>query len=907
MVFSELTNFLIKHSSKNFKDDVITHTRIGSKEDNLYGGSYVIKPDELNEFYKLYYEAVFVRGEKEYLTEVQPHSNNHTGNDKTSPIYVDLDFRYDMSITNRQHNKHTIDNIVFAYCEIFKDIFVFNGSPTFDIFVFQKDKVNIVEDKNITKDGIHMLFDLKADHITNQILRQKIIDKCVEDGIFSSLPLVNSLDDIFDEGISKKKTNCQMYGSQKPHNEPYKLTNHYSVEVDADDGEFMFNELDVKDFDLKSNFYKLSVQNQFSCAFPITDKFDKEHKSFLENSKNKKTTRNHILNKKNEMNCETDTESISDLGDMDLTKYEDMGDIDLQLSILEPCFQKGQYNNWMKIGCILKKTLPYEDAVSYFIEHSYIAPFDNEADKQKNINMFNSWNTNNGYTKKSLMKMCKDINKDLTFKLFPYENFNGYVKDATDVSQLVEKIQDTIIRNTRFDGIKWYCLIDNNLWLIADPETNITKEVLRYIDYNKNYIDELFRFTDSPQEKKIFTNELTALLKFRTSITNSTSITNKIKKMLSSKILDKNFALNLDSKKDIWAFKNGVLNLKNGAFRRGFRSDDYLTTHLDFDYNKKFDETKLANLKEQFKKVLNYNDEHLNYFMSIIGACMTGNADKLKEMYFGVDGCDGIGNNGKTNTLTIFNMIFNCYIYKTNKTFLEASNTKSHKQLVMMKGKRIVWADEWGKGLPNYELLKITADGTNCENEVMYGTSEGILIMFKMFILTNHTPNLSSDEDAVYNRFRQITFGSHFDTQGITIEENYEKLQFIADVNMRDNIVNNYKNEMIAWVLEYSKKFLIDYKLPPIPEKFVNDTKETKNANDKFKTIIDEYYERCDVDDENEYVSMYELMDRSGIKNNKTIISKMKQIGFPTRYDKNKMKNRKKGIFYGIKEKIDEE
>jgi hypothetical protein len=29
-----------------------------------------------------------------------------------------------------------------------------------------------------------------------------------------------------------------MYGSQKPHNEPYKLTNHYSVEVDADDGEF---------------------------------------------------------------------------------------------------------------------------------------------------------------------------------------------------------------------------------------------------------------------------------------------------------------------------------------------------------------------------------------------------------------------------------------------------------------------------------------------------------------------------------------------------------------------------------------------------------------------------------------------------------------------------------------------
>jgi len=50
----------------------------------------------------------------------------------------------------------------------------------------------------------------------------------------------------------------------------------------------------------------------------------------------------------------------------------------------------------------------------------------------------------------------------------------------------------------------------------------------------------------------------------------------------------------LDSKKNILAFENGVLNQKNGAFRKGFRSDDYLTTHLDFKYDKDYDETKLA-------------------------------------------------------------------------------------------------------------------------------------------------------------------------------------------------------------------------------------------------------------------------------------------------------------------------
>lgn len=912
MVFSDLSKFLKEHTATNFPQDVITHTRIGSRENNIYGGSYVIKPAELNEFYKLYYDAVFVRGEKEYLTEVQPHHNKYNTPYPCSPIYVDLDFRFDINITNRQHNKETIDNILCAYLDTFKDMFVFNGSPTFDIFVFQKDNVNIVKDKNMTKDGIHLLFDLKADHITNQLLRKKIMDKCIEDGIFKSLPLINTLDDIFDEGISKKTTNCQMYGSQKPNNEPYRLTNHYSVEVDSDDGEFMLNELNINDFNLKNNFYKLSVQNQMSYEFPKTDKFDKEHKSFLNISKNKNTISNHRINKKNEMDCQTDSESISDVGDMDLSKFADMGDIDIQLSILEPCFKKGQYNNWIKIGCILKKILPYEEALNYFIQHSYVAPFDNETDKQKNIDLFKSWNKPNGYNKRSLMKMCKEINEPLFYLLFPYEKFDGYLKNPADCCEIVEKMQHSILRNTRFDGKEWYCLNEKNLWLIADPEKNITNETLRYIDYNKFILDT--KFTDvnddddgATDKKQIIADQISYLLSFRGKVTNSTIMTNKIKKMLSSILKDTHFASKLDTKKDIWAFKNGILNLKTGSFRTGFRSDDYLTTHLDFDYNKNYDETKLAFLKEQFKKVLNYNEEHLKYFMSIVGACLTGNADKLKQIYFGVDGCDGIGNNGKTNTLSIINDIFDCYVYKTNKTFLEASNTKVHKQLTMMKGKRIVWADEWGKGLPNYELLKIIADGLKYENEVMYGTSEEILIMFKMWILTNHTPNLSSDESAVYNRFRQITFGSHFDTQGITIEENIEKLQFIADINLRDNIVNNYKNEMIAWVLEYSKKFLINYKLPPIPEKFVNDTNETKNANDKFKQIIEDYYEPCDVNDDCECVSIYELMDKSGIKNNKMIISKMKQIGFPTRYDKDKQKNKKKGVFYGIREKIDED
>ena len=72
-----------------------------------------------------------------------------------------------------------------------------------------------------------------------------------------NLPLTNSWKEVFDEGISKGTTNWQLFGSRKPHNEAYELTYHYNISVDEDDGEFMMEEKNIKDFNLKENFHLL--------------------------------------------------------------------------------------------------------------------------------------------------------------------------------------------------------------------------------------------------------------------------------------------------------------------------------------------------------------------------------------------------------------------------------------------------------------------------------------------------------------------------------------------------------------------------------------------------------------------------------------------------------------------------
>jgi hypothetical protein len=140
----DLGEFLSKHNAKTLNKPS-THTRIASPELNIYGGNYSIEKDELPLYYRLYYENVFVKGRKEYLTESQPK-------DGTGPIAVDFDFRYDYDVTERQHTIGHIQDVIQLYLEELKELLVFREKTPFPIFVMEKPHVNRVAAKSITKD-----------------------------------------------------------------------------------------------------------------------------------------------------------------------------------------------------------------------------------------------------------------------------------------------------------------------------------------------------------------------------------------------------------------------------------------------------------------------------------------------------------------------------------------------------------------------------------------------------------------------------------------------------------------------------------------------------------------------------------------------------------------------------------
>ena len=100
---SKYQQFLKSHSTK--EKESITHTRIGDRDSKIYGGAYCIPESDIGQFYDLYSKCVIEGTLKEYLTEKQLQDKG--------PIVIDLDFRYPVTTTVRQHTKeHIIDFIL---------------------------------------------------------------------------------------------------------------------------------------------------------------------------------------------------------------------------------------------------------------------------------------------------------------------------------------------------------------------------------------------------------------------------------------------------------------------------------------------------------------------------------------------------------------------------------------------------------------------------------------------------------------------------------------------------------------------------------------------------------------------------------------------------------------------------
>ena len=251
MSSSMFSNNSYKEFMKNHKardGELVTHTRIGDVEKhNVYPGKYHIPSEDLPEFYELYKDHVFVKNNKEYLTEKQM--------EKDPVLCVDFDFRYENTVQKRQHHILHYDHMVcLPYFETLMEFCDFpENCDEIKVFIMEKPNVNILPE--YTKDGIHLIMGCRVDRTVQKEIRKLVLDRIKNE---FTLPLINSWDDVIDKAITNGSNNWQLLGSRKPGHEAYEV-----IRISSFTKEKKFKSYELDEVDC---FPLVSVQNE---NFPI--------------------------------------------------------------------------------------------------------------------------------------------------------------------------------------------------------------------------------------------------------------------------------------------------------------------------------------------------------------------------------------------------------------------------------------------------------------------------------------------------------------------------------------------------------------------------------------------------------------------------------------------------------------
>ena len=230
-----------------------------------------------------------------------------------------------------------------------------------------------------------------------------------------------------------------------------------------------------------------------------------------------------------------------------------------------------------------------------------------------------------------------------------------------------------------------------------------------------------------------------------------------------------------------------------------------------------------------------------------------------------------------------------------------------------MKNKRIVYIEELDKKKIDGDLLKDTVDGNKMNNEVLFGTSEEIQIMFKLLFFSNNLMNFDSDP-GIKRRMITVFFNSKFvDAEEFDKEKetNNNGSVFLKDKSLFKKIDNDdFKNAFVHIIIAKAKAYFETGII--VPESYKQTTEDLCDENDKMRTFVDNHFDMTKNEDDKISKDEFKDMFNTYTKYNyawTTILSDIKRCNL--NYDKGRWGvyngQKSRGIIVGLKKKSTEE
>lgn len=838
--WTSLTEFLRQHQVKEtgLKQ---THTRIPkfNKKTNvpeIYGGSYHISDAEHETFMNLYYNEILSTKKKEYLTEKQL--------ERDGPLCIDIDFKHDYEIDERQYTLEHIEDFIDELGKCLNTMYSFDDDTNFKIIVLEKESVNRLSEKNITKDGIHIIIWIKSNLLIQQLLRIKLLK--IIPKIWSDIPLLNSWDDVLDNAVSSGSNNWQLIGSRKPDHDKYNIKNVYELQYDNNDMEFMRKNVKITKTFKKDNLLKLSIRYTGHESFILQEEFLKELKEYEElNSAPKMvhTISNNTMMMKDTSNISTLLE-IKDQVHLDYLiecfiaknntnklEYKYNTILEYVMVLPEKYYENGSYDKWIRIGWVLFNISKDSTCINRFLIvwikfSSQAKSFNYNSDIYDICDRWQKFDMNqfSNLTKLSLYHWAK-LDAPNEYNRIRKNTTDHYVNETLKIIPGVKQstCNDFDLALVLYNLLKdkyvcvsinkniWYEYIGHR-WKLIDSGTTLRTAISTtlkqlYVDKATEFMPELYSREGEAEEdndkkcKSLRTLNIAAEL----------GVTKKKNSIITeSKDLfyDGDFVLKLDVNPYLLGFNNGVYDFSENVFRNGKPEDNIsFCTEIDYIDTNTIDKYKgksITKIKKEINKFMDslfpipelctYMWEHLA--SSLIGTCL----NQTFNMYLGV------GNNGKSILVLLMEKILG--EYKTDVP-LNLITDKRGKiggvtpEIVGLKGKRYAVLQEPSK----YDILNegVMKQLTSGKDQVQGRSPFAIepvkfIPQFNLVITCNCLMKVNSTDRGTWRRIRTVPFLSLFTDKPVDNDES-KPYQFLIDRTIDDKF-DEWKEVFASMLVE---------------------------------------------------------------------------------------------------------
>jgi len=742
-----------------------THTRIGNKDLKIYGGSYNVNDEDNETFLSRYYKKVFENGNEEYLTEKQLIEDG--------PIPIDIDLRYKPTVTKKKHSVEHIVDLVMCYADKIDELLDIPEDAEVDVYVMEKSTVNQLKDK--TKDGIHIIFGISMHKGLQVMLRNRVIPELAN--MWGDLPIINTWNEVVDEGIAKGQVNWQVYGSKKPGNKAYLITQHYTLTYS--DNEWNFEENDMTAFNTQKHLPKMSVRCTSHPKFPmkesLKDTFEVACKS-LGRQKPK------LVMKKSTTNMENIAfDKINNMEKLDSMIEEWMDDIShldykikethqYAVCLPEEYYAPGSYTKWLRVGWALANT-----SQKMFLTWLKISAQSTEFDWNDVPDMYTMWrgfdfNNKNGLTHRSIMYWCKNDAREKYDKIHK-ESIDNFIDQTVntvtefDLGQVLFYIYKATFVCTSIKHNHWY-EYRSTRWVENESGNTLYMHISRTM--HDQYVQRTVEITNQLQlidqgtdryhqlqKKAAKLAEVSILLK-------RSSWKKNIMKEAAHLFYDGDFLEKLDQNPYLLGCNNYVIDFTNKTYRIG-QPDDYIekSTKIDYILLDQIAHAKIIKSINNFMEQLFPNPNLRQYMWEHLASTLIGkNISQTFNMYM------GNGANGKSILVKLMEGVLGEYQGKVPISLItqERPNIGTcSSEIAQLKGLRYAVMQEPRKGTCiNEGIMKELTGGDPIMANPKHKEPITFCPQMQLAVTANVELGIKSNDDGTWRRIRKIDFESKF-------------------------------------------------------------------------------------------------------------------------------------------------